>query len=60
MFNFEYAEIIKTKASVSLQTTATSESTLEPCNNTRSVSTSSWLKPLKTSFPAGEILLLFK
>ena len=33
MFNFEYAQIIKIRTSVSLQKTTTSESTLEPCNN---------------------------
>ena len=52
MFHFEYAQIIKIRTSVSLQTT-TSESTLEACN-TRGVSASSWLQTLIALFPAGE------
>ena len=49
----EYAQIIKIRGSVSLQTTATSESSLEPCN-TKRVSVSLWVQLLITWFPAGE------
>ena len=53
MFKFEYAQIIKIRGFVSLQTTATSESSLEPCN-TKRVSVSLWVQLLITRFPAGE------
>ena len=43
----EYAQIIKIRGSVSLQTTATSESSLEPCN-TKRVSVSLWVQLLIT------------
>ena len=54
MFNIEYAQIIKIRTSVSLQTTTTSESTLEPCN-TRRLSASLWSQLLITWFSAGKV-----
>ena len=58
MFNFGYAQIIKISTNVSLQTTTTSESTVEGYN-TKQVSASSWLQTLLTLFPAGEIKIIY-